>query len=171
MRVSFLGGILLAMAGAVSLWAQEERPQRPEGGPPMRKNPIMEIKAEDGSISVAQLLELIQKELKSADKNNDGVLSEEEQRDLTLIRTNDRGPGGFGGPMGGPGMRGPLSEAMNDKEEIELAKLPENMPEKMREELTSADKNKDGVLSKKEQKKVPFLNRMENGRRGQREEK
>ena len=68
-------------------------------------------------------------------------------------------PGGFGGPQGRPGQPGQpgggfLGDAMKDGK-IELAKLPERMPQEMKENLQKADKDGDGFVTLEEMRDMP----------------
>ncbi len=75
----------------------------------------------------------------------------------------DRGPQGRpegdrpqDGRMGQPGRLGPgfFGDAMKDGK-LELAKLPENMPQEMKENFKKADQDEDGFVSMEEMRNLP----------------
>lgn len=127
-----------------------------------------EARSEDGRIETAKLIDVMaaatQKSLSEMDKNGDGLLSSEEFKEAPFFNR----PAGPGGPGGPGGMRDFLAEARTKEGKIDLSKLPESIPDRLKTALTEADKNADGFLSKAEQKKLPSLadRRGPEGRRG-----
>ncbi|MBR0226014.1 MAG: hypothetical protein IJL92_08165, partial [Thermoguttaceae bacterium] len=115
----------------------------------------------DGKLELSKLPEQtpqgIKDNLKNADKDSDGFLSEEEFKAITP-------PWGFhapqfGAPMGGqPGFGGPqgpgfFGDAFKDGK-LELSKLPEQTPQGIKDNLKNADKDSDGFLSEEEFKAI-----------------
>lgn len=166
-------GLMAILALSVAISAQDAPPEGPGGpdgqgnpqagpGGPRMRDPFASLRDDKGGVKIDNFLKALADDLKKADADKDGILSTEEQRESPMAQAIFRrgGPGSM--PGFGHGPQNPLASATNDKGEIELAKLPEQMPEQIKKELTDADKDKDGFLSKKEQKKIPFLN----GQRG-----
>ena len=74
------------------------------------------------------------------------------------------GMGGPGGPGGGPGRRNPTDQLRNDEGRIEIAKLdaseiPDQFKESLKENLTKADANGDGILSDEEEAELQKFQR------------
>lgn len=140
---------LVASSASLAL-CQDAGPQRPvrPGG-----NFLAVARTEDGKIDLSKLPEQMPEQrkeaFKKADKDNDGFLSPEEMRDLMPQRPEGRpgmGAAGFGGPTF-------MGDAFKDGK-IELAKLPEQMPQNWKDNFKKADKDNDGFLTFEEMRGV-----------------
>ncbi len=142
-------------------------PQGPRFGGPMFGQAF-----KDGKIEIAKLPEQMPQErkdkMKAADKDGDGFLTAEEMKGLFPPQGDGpqfarpgfgpQGPG-FGGPGFGPGPQGPrfggpmFGDAFKDGK-IEIAKLPEQMPQERKDKMKAADKDGDGFLTAEEMKEL-----------------
>ena len=128
-----------------------------DGGPGPR-GPRPERKIELSKLP-EQMPQELKDKMKEADKNGDGVLEGEELQGVFPAQGNGPRFGGFGfGPQGpgfgGPGF-GPQGQAPRFGEafkngKLELAKLPEQMPQERKDAFKAADKDGDGFLTAEE---------------------
>ncbi len=148
--------LLAALLASTATFASAQ-----EGGPgPRGPRP-------DRKIELSKLPEQMPQEfkdkMKAADKDGNGVVEGDELK--VLAPPQGDGPG-FGGPGFGPGPQGQaprfgfgaqapnfaaprFGEAFKDGK-IELAKLPEQMPQERKDALKAADKDGDGFLTGEE---------------------
>ncbi len=143
------------------------------GGP----GPMLGDAFKDGKIEIAKLPEQTPQEhkdkMKAADKDGNGFVEGDEWKALFPPRENAPGfgpgpmfggpgfgPGPtFGAPGFGPGPQGPrfgapaFGKAFKDGK-IELAKLPEQMPQERKDKMKAADKDGDGFLTAEEMKEL-----------------
>lgn len=155
----------------------ERRPgERRPGEASGPSDPFADARTDDGKIDLSKLPQSLPaktaKALVKVDKNKDGFLNEAEEEKIpkNLLsnqpeqkgRDADRRPEGQrDGAEGrrGPGGEGghgfnPLDRMKNADGKIELAKLPEQMPEEFKTRFKEADKDKDGFLDETEQKAI-----------------
>jgi hypothetical protein len=100
-----------------------------------------------------QMPQELKDKMKEADKNGDGVLEGKELQGLFPFQGNAPRFGGFGPGPQGPGFGPRFGEAFKDGK-IELAKLPEQMPQERKDALKAADKDGDGFLTGEEMRGV-----------------
>ncbi|MDO4587749.1 MAG: SUMF1/EgtB/PvdO family nonheme iron enzyme [Planctomycetia bacterium] len=126
-----------------------EPPRDQFGGPIGERRPGMfqrpDFMTEDGQIDLSKIPENIPEEMREqwlqADKDGDGFLNQEERQTLF---------GNRGGFPGGSMFQRP--DFMTEDGQIDLSKIPENIPEEMREQWLQADKDGDGFLNQEEQR-------------------
>ena len=128
-----------------------------DGGPGPR-GPRPERKIELSKLP-EQMPQELKDKMKEADKNGDGVLEGEELQGVFPAQGNGPRFGGFGFGPQGPGFGGPgfgpqgqaprFGEAFKDGK-LELAKLPEQMPQERKDAFKAADKDGDGFLTAEE---------------------
>jgi len=136
------------------------------------KFPKPEFITEDGNIDLSKLPEKMpepmKENFKKADANNDGIVDQDEMKTLKPVFGPRPGGPAFGAPFNGPafgprpgGPRNrpgaepgnfPKPEFITEDGNIDLSKLPEKMPEPMKENFKKADANNDGIVDQDEMK-------------------
>ena len=166
MKKTILFAALLASTATFAI-AQDGGPA-PRGPRPERKIELSKLPE--------QMPQARKDALKAADKDGNGFVEGDELKELAPPRENGRrfggpqgpgfgapgfGPGpqapGFGGPGFGPGPQAPrfggpmFGDAFKDGK-IEIAKLPERIPQEQKDKMKAADKDGDGFLTAEEMK-------------------
>lgn len=166
MKKTILFAALLASTATFAI-AQDGGPA-PRGPRPERKIELSKLPE--------QMPQARKDALKAADKDGNGVVEGDELKEFAPPRENGRrfggpgfGPGpqapGFGGPGFDPGPQGPrfgapvfgpgpmFGDAFKDGK-IEIAKLPERIPQEQKDKMKAADKDGDGFLTRDEMKEL-----------------
>ena len=153
MKKTILFAALLASTATFAI-AQDGGPG-PRGPRPERKIELSKLPE--------QMPQARKDALKAADKDGNGFVEGDELKELAPPRENGRrfgGPGFGPGPQGprfgapgfGPGPQGPrFGDAFKDGK-IEIAKLPERIPQEQKDKMKAADKDGDGFLTAEEMK-------------------
>ena len=157
MKKTILFAALLASTATFAS-AQDSAPG-PRGPRPERKIELSKLPE--------QMPQARKDALKAADKDGNGFVEGDELKALAPPRQNGRrfdapqgpgfGPGPmFGAPGFGPGPQGQaprfgFGDAFKDGK-IELAKLPERIPQEQKDKMKAADKDGDGFLTAEEMK-------------------
>ena len=152
MKKTILFAALLASTATFAI-AQDGGPA-PRGPRPERKIELSKLPE--------QMPQARKDALKAADKDGNGFVEGDELKELAPPRENGRRFGGpqdpgFGGPGFGPGPQAPrfggpmFGDAFKDGK-IEIAKLPERIPQEQKDKMKAADKDGDGFLTAEEMK-------------------
>ena len=159
MKKTILFAALLASTATFAI-AQDGGPA-PRGPRPERKIELSKLPE--------QMPQARKDALKAADKDGNGFVEGDELKALAPPRQNGRrfaapqgpgfGPGPmFGAPGFGPGPQGQaprfgFGDAFKDGK-IEIAKLPERIPQEQKDKMKAADKDGDGFLTAEEMKEL-----------------
>ena len=155
--------------------ARPDAPARPVNPMERIRENFEKSKNENGDIQIDKAADIFAEDLvkmvKDADTDGNSIVSKEELESIRFFG-GPRGPEGRQGRRGGPRwgdrgpMRDPLADARTEDGQIDLAKLPEAMPEEFRNRFAEADADGNGLLDADEQQSLPF-NRRNRADRGE----